>query len=181
MNRRHIALVGWSVALGAATWAALGTGADPKPTPAPELTDVTAWVNTKPLKLADQKGRVVVLHFWTHGCFNCVNNYPHYRAWQKAYKDNEAFLMVGVHTPEFRAERDVDAIKAQVKKHELDFAVAVDNDGKNWKAWNNRYWPCVYLIDKTGAVRERWEGELGEKGFKQLTRSIDALLAEKVK
>ncbi len=145
---------------------------------APELTGVTDWVNTKPLKLADQKGKVVVVHFWTNGCNNCVNNYPHYRAWQDRYKENKNLLIVGIHTPELAAEKDVDRIKQRMTKNKLTYAVAVDNDHKNWDAWGNRYWPCAYLVDKAGTVRYRWEGEFGDDGYKKLTQSLDDLLAE---
>ena len=164
-----------------AVLAAAGRGDDPKAVPAPEFAGVTAWVNTPPLKLADQKGKVVILHFWTNGCINCVNNYPHYRAWQDKYKDAKDVRMVGVHTPEFAAEKDVDRIKTRMEKNKLTFAVAVDNDGKTWRAWGNRYWPCVYLIDKAGDVRIRWEGELGDAGVKKLTAMIDELRDEKGK
>lgn len=146
--------------------------------PAPELTKVSDWVNSKPFKLADQKGKVVVVHFWTNGCFNCVNNYPHYRAWTDKYKDTKNFLMLGIHSPEFDAEKDVNRIKERATKNKLTFAIAVDNDMANWNAWGNRYWPCVYLVDKKGNVRSRWEGELGKKGFEEMTKNIDALLAE---
>ncbi|QJX00225.1 redoxin domain-containing protein [Frigoriglobus tundricola] len=149
-----------------------------KPVPAPEFTGVTEWINTKPLTMADQKGKVLVVHFWTNGCVNCVNNYPRYRAWQDKYKGDKGLVMIGVHTPEFKAEKDVDRIKDRMAKHKLSFAVAVDNDSANWKAWGNRYWPCVYLVDKTGHVRHYWEGELGDDGYKAMTRTIDALLAE---
>lgn len=158
-----------------------GRSDEPKAVPAPEFTGVTAWVNTPPLKLADQKGRVVILHFWTNGCINCINNYPHYRAWQTKYKDAKDVWMVGVHTPEFAAEKDVDRIKTRMTKNQLTFSVAVDNDGKTWRAWGNRYWPCVYIIDKTGNVRLRWEGELGDAGAKKLTALIDELRDEKGK
>jgi peroxiredoxin len=149
------------------------------PTPAPELTEVTDWVNSKPLKLGDQKGKVVIVRFWTNGCINCIHNYPHYRSWTEKYKDNKALLMVGIHTPEFDAEKDVDQIKAKAKKNQLTFAIAVDNKQANWKAWGNQYWPCVYLVDKAGNVRYRWAGELGDEGYKKLTGLIDELLAEK--
>ena len=145
---------------------------------APEFTGVTEWVNTKPIKLADQTGKVVVVHFWTNGCINCIHNYPHYQAWQEKYKDEKNYLMVGVHTPEFDAEKKVDRIKDRMDKNKLTFAVAVDNDQKNWTAWGNHYWPAVYLVDKSGRIREKWEGELGEKGYKQLTKRIDELLSE---
>jgi thiol-disulfide isomerase/thioredoxin len=155
---------------------ALSTPHEAHPVPAPEFTGVTAWINSKPLKLADQKGKVVVIHFWTNGCINCIHNYPHYRAWQDKYKGEKNFLMIGVHTPEFDAEKDVDRIKDRMAKNKLTFAVAVDNDGANWKAWGNQYWPSIYLVDKTGTVRHRWEGELGDDGYKKVTGQIDELL-----
>jgi len=171
--------------LGMAVWAVVRNDkaygkaeAAEKPSPAPEFAGVTDWVNTKPLKLADQKGKVVVVHFWTNGCINCIHNYPHYVAWQDRYKANKEFLMVGVHTPEFDAEKDVDRIKARMVENKLTFAVAVDNDQKTWNAWGNQYWPCVYIVDKTGAIRDKWVGELGEEGYKKFTKRIDALLAE---
>ncbi len=145
---------------------------------APEFTGVTDWLNSKPLKLADLRGKVVVVHFWTNGCINCIHNYPQYRRWTDKYKENKNLVMVGIHTPEFDAERDVARIKDRLTRNKLTFAVAVDNDGANWKAWGNRYWPCVYLVDKAGIVRHRWEGELGDEGFKTVTAQIEALLAE---
>jgi thiol-disulfide isomerase/thioredoxin len=176
-----VAFVVLALAVGNRGFLARSADEKEKPVPAPEFTGVTEWVNAKPLKMADQKGKVVVVHFWTNGCINCVNNYPHYRAWQDKYKNDKDLLIVGVHTPEFKAEKDVDRLKDRMTKNKLTFAVAVDNDGANWKAWGNQYWPCVYLVDKAGNVRQRWEGELGNDGYKKLTRAIDELLAEKPK
>jgi len=85
--------------------------------PAPEFTGLTDWINSKPLKLADQKGKVVVVHFWTNGCINCIHNYPHYRAWQDKFKDDKNLLIIGVHTPEFQAEKDVNRIKDRMAKN----------------------------------------------------------------
>jgi thiol-disulfide isomerase/thioredoxin len=125
--------------------------------------------------MAGQKSKVVVIHFWTNGCSNCIHNYPHYRAWQDKYKDNKNLLIIGIHTPEFDAEKDVGRIKERMAKNKLTFAVAVDNEGSNWKAWGNRYWPSVYLVDKAGNIRYRWEGELGDDGYKSVTGRIDEL------
>ena len=150
-----------------------------QPVPAPEFTNVSDWMNTKPLKMADLKGKVVVVHFWTNSCINCIHNYPHYRAWQEKYKDNADLVIVGIHTPEFGSDKDVAQIKERMAKNKLTFAVAVDNDKANWKAWHNRYWPCVYIVDKHGIVRNHWEGELGDDGYKKMTALIDARLAEK--
>jgi peroxiredoxin len=148
------------------------------PMPAPEFTGVTEWLNSEPLKLGDQKSRVVVVHFWTNGCINCIHNYPHYRAWQDRYTDDRNFLIIGVHTPEFDSEKDVDRIKDRMAKNKLTFPVAVDNNAANWKSWSNQYWPCIYVVDKTGAIRQKWEGELGDDGYKKVTAQIDALLSE---
>jgi peroxiredoxin len=164
---------------GLGIWAAIGRGGDGEKAPAaPEFSGVSQWINSQPLKLADQKGRVVVVHFWTNGCINCIHNYPHYRAWQDKYKDNKDLALVGVHTPEFDAEKDVARIKERATKNRLTFAIAVDNDRATWKAWGNRCWPCVYLVDKAGKIRYRWEGELGDDGYKTMTKRVDLLLAE---
>ncbi len=162
-------------------WAAFSRGGDTDkaPYPVPEFTGVAQWINSKPIKLADQKGKVVIVHFWTNGCINCIHNYPHYRAWQDKYKDNQNLLIVGIHTPEFDAEKNVDTIKDRAAKNGLKFAIAVDNDSATWKAWGNQYWPSIYLVDKAGKVRHRWEGELGAEGYKTMTGFIDGLLAER--
>ena len=149
----------------------------PKAEPAPELTGVAAWINSEPLKPADLKGRVVIVHFWTHGCINCIHNYPHYRKWAKDFKDKDV-TMIGIHTPEFDREKDLDRIKKKAKENDLTFPIAVDNDGANWKAWRNRYWPCVYLVDRKGTIRYHWEGELGKDGEAAMRKRIDELLAE---
>jgi thiol-disulfide isomerase/thioredoxin len=179
MNLKWAGAVGL-IGLTLGVWAAPSRGGDPDKTPfaAPEFTGVTDWVNSKPLKLADQKGKLVVVHFWTNGCINCIHNYPHYRAWQDKYKDNKDLVIVGVHTPEFAAEKNVARIKDRATKNGLTFAIAVDNDGANWKAWGNQIWPCVYLVDRAGTVQYRWGGELGAGGNKTMTGFIDKLLAE---
>jgi peroxiredoxin len=114
-------------------------GADGKPIPVPELTSVSEWINSKPLKIADLKGKVVVVHFWTHGCINCVRNYEHYRAWTTQFEKVPEFAMIGIHTPEFDSEKNVERIKQKAKDNKLTFPIAVDNDSKNWQAWGNQY------------------------------------------
>jgi len=149
--------------------------------PAPELRVVTTWVNTEPLTMKGLRGKVVVVHFWTNGCFNCVNNYPHYRAWQERYAGKDVVIL-GIHTPETSGEHDVERIKAQASKNGLKFPIAVDNDAENWQAWGNRYWPTVYVVDRRGVVRYGWEGELnykGQKGEETVRKMIDALLLER--
>ena len=146
---------------------------------APEFVGIEEWFNSKPISVADQRGKVLVVHFWTNGCINCIHNYPHYRAWQERYKDRLDFVMVGVHTPEFDSEKDLGRLKDRLAKNRLTFAIAVDNEAATWRAWKNRYWPAIYLIDKRGRIRQNRDGELGTEGFKTVTDQIDALLAEK--
>lgn len=145
---------------------------------APEFTGIAEWINSKPIQPADWKGKVMVVHFWTHGCVNCIHNYPHYQAWQEKSKSEKNLLIVGVHTPEFDAEKDVARIREAAARNRLRFAIAVDNDSATWRAWRNRYWPCIYLVDRSGKVRHRSEGELDAAGFKSVTEQIDILLAE---
>jgi peroxiredoxin len=175
--------------LGLAAWVAaacagalraqlLGPG---KTAPAPEFRGVTRWINSEPLSMSGLRGKVVLVHFWTNGCYNCVNNYPHYRAWQERYAGKDV-VIVGIHTPETPGEQDVERIKAQADKHGLKFPIAVDNDGANWKAWNNRYWPTVYVVDRRGRVRYGWEGELnyqGQAGEERVRSLVEALLKER--
>jgi peroxiredoxin len=152
------------------------------PALAPEFDGVSTWVNSAPQTMKELRGRVVVIHFFAFGCINCIHNYPWYREWQDAYDPNKVAI-IGIHTPETQAERDVDQLRASVEKNQLKFAVAVDNDKKIWQAWSNSIWPSVYLIDKRGVVRYWWYGELdwqGAGGQHLARKRIDELLAEKV-
>lgn len=147
---------------------------------APELRDITEWLNTKPLELKAQQGKVVVLHFWAFGCINCIRNLPHYQEWHKRFADKEV-LFVGVHTPETKDESNLERVRQMVKDNDMRYPIAVDNGWKTWEAWGNRYWPAVYLIDKKGFVRYRWDGELnwqGSKGEAVMRQKIEELLAE---
>ncbi len=140
------------------------------------------WFNSKPLKLSDLRGRVVVLHFWTFGCINCKHNDSAYRAWHQKYS-NKGVTMIGVHTPELERERDFKRLKRSIEERGLKYPVVVDQDSRTWKAWDNHWWPSIYLIDKTGTVRYRWDGELNWKGAKGkaiMEKKIDELLAEEI-
>ncbi len=148
---------------------------------APEFAPGTEWLQSKPLKLASLRGQVVVVHFWTFGCINCIHNYPAYKAWQERYR-GKAVTMIGIHTPEFDSEADLKRVRAKAEQNGLKFPIAVDNNRQNRKNWNNQYWPSIYLIDKKGQVRYRWEGELDSpttKGERLMRQRIDELLAEK--
>jgi thiol-disulfide isomerase/thioredoxin len=148
---------------------------------APEFAEGTEWLQSKPLTLASLRGQVVVVHFWTFGCINCIHNYPAYKAWQEKYAD-KGVTIVGIHTPEFEGEADVKRVRARAEENGLKFPIAVDNGSENWKNWKNRYWPTVYLVDRKGQVRYRWEGELDSRavrGEKLVRQRIEELLAEK--
>ena len=152
-----------------------------KTAPAPELRNVTQWINSEPLTMKKLRGKVVVVHFWTNGCFNCKNNYPHYKAWQERYAGKDVVIL-GIHTPETTGERDIERIEKQADKYGLKFPIAVDNDGANWNAWNNRVWPTVYVVDRRGIVRYGWEGELsynGAPGEEKVRKLVDELLLER--
>jgi thiol-disulfide isomerase/thioredoxin len=147
--------------------------------PAPEFKEVEEWVNSKPLDWKALKGKVTVVHFWAFGCINCIRNYPHYKAWHDDFKKKD-LVIVGVHTPETAAERKLESVKEKVKANKMAYPVAVDGAGKTWAAWDNRYWPAVYLVDKKGLVRYRWYGELnfnGAKGEAAMREKIEELLA----
>ena len=122
-----------------------------------------------------------MLHFWTFGCINCQRNLPLYNAWQKDFVGKD-LQIIGVHTPETDDEAKAENIVAQVKKRHIEYPAAFDRDGDSWRAYGNRYWPAVYLIDRHGKVRFRWEGELesnGAGGDSIMRRRIQSLLAEK--
>jgi peroxiredoxin len=151
---------------------------------APELPERSAdeWFNSRPLKLADLRGQVVILHFWTFGCINCRHNDSAYKAWYQKYS-GKAVTMIGVHTPETERERDPKRLKRSIDERGLKYPVVVDKDGQTWKAWGNRWWPSIYLIDKQGIARYRWDGELAWKGAKGkaiMEKKIAELLAEEV-
>lgn len=149
--------------------------------PAPELQGIEEWINSKPIALKDLKGRVVVLHFWAFGCINCIHNYPAYAAWHKELAD-KGVTVIGVHTPETEGEKKIDSVRKKVADNSMTYPIAVDTAAQTWAAWVNRWWPSVYLIDKSGQVRYRWDGELNWnkiEGEAVMRKKILELLAEK--
>jgi peroxiredoxin len=149
---------------------------------APEFAGITDWIQSDPLTIRSLRGKVVIVHFWTNGCINCQHNYPHYRQWTKDFEGKDV-VIVGVHTPEFDWEADVARIREQVKKNGLKFPVAVDTDGETWRAWHNKYWPAIYVVDKAGRVRFEWSGELtsgGNKGNEIVRDKVLQLVDEKL-
>jgi thiol-disulfide isomerase/thioredoxin len=168
--------------LAAAVMASPSSAEEPSsPAPmAPQFAGISQWLNSNPLTIESQRGKVVVLHFWTFGCINCQHNLPFYDDWQKRYA-NKNLLIIGVHTPETESESVADNVVAQVKQLGITYPVAVDTDKATWQAYENRYWPSIYLIDKSGRIRYRWEGELEYQkvgGDKTVRAIIEQLLAE---
>lgn len=163
-------------------WALLAQRSE-APWPAPEFThgDAVEWINSRPLQLADLEGRVVLLDFWTYGCWNCTRSVAWIKELQARFGER-GLVVVGVHTPEFRHEKDVFKVKEQVARLELDHPIMVDNDFSYWKAMNNRYWPTFYLIDKSGRVRDRAIGEMHseDEEARRMEAHIETLLAETV-
>lgn len=141
--------------------------------PAPEL-EPTAWLNSPPLPLADLRGWVTLLEFWTFDCINCRNVLPALLQWYRDYA-TRGLVIIGVHTPEFRHERDIRNVQAAIENLGIPYPVAIDNDFATWKAYRNRYWPAFYLVDKRGVIRYT---HIGEGSYDITRRAIEALLAE---
>lgn len=147
---------------------------------APELRDVEIWINSAPLTLAELRGKVVAVNFYTFGCINCIRNLPHYNDWHVHFRADR-FRIVGIHRPETQGERIVEDVRRKAVEAGIAYPVAIDNDSANWDAWANRVWPSVYLIDKRGFVRYWWYGEMnwqGTEGEKWMRSRIQQLLTE---
>ena len=125
---------------------------------APELRGITGWINSEPLTLASLRGSVVLLEIWTFGCINCARTIPGLREIYERYRDRGVEI-VGVHTPEFDFERDPQNVLEACARLGVTWPVALDENYETWKAYGNRYWPHVYLIDKEGYVRADFVGE----------------------
>ena len=141
---------------------------------APEIIS-PVWINSTPQSRNSLHGKVVLVEFWTFGCFNCRNVEPQIKRWHEKYAA-QGLAVIGIHSPEFSFEKDVEAVRQYVKEHAIEYAVAVDNDFANWKRFRNRYWPTMYLVDKQGVIRHI---QIGEGGYAETERVIQALLAEK--
>lgn len=142
--------------------------------PAPELTN-EVWLNTDtPLRIADLRGKVVLLEMWTFGCINCRNVIPSLREWHNTYKD-QGLVIIGNHYPEFSYEEDLELLKQMLVDLDIPYPVAQDNDRVTWAAYHNRYWPTLYLIDKNGNIRYT---HIGEGRYTETEAAIVALLNE---
>ncbi|MEO8400664.1 MAG: thioredoxin family protein [Gammaproteobacteria bacterium] len=143
--------------------------------PAPELAGITAWINSEPLQLNQLKGKVVLIDFWTYSCINCIRTLPYLREWYKKYH-NDGLVIIGVHSPEFDFEKNLDNVKNAVVKDGIVYPVALDNQFNTWRNYDNRYWPAHYLIDKNGNVVYQ---HFGEGEYVQTENNIRFLLGLK--
>jgi thiol-disulfide isomerase/thioredoxin len=140
---------------------------------APDIAN-DVWLNGAPVSMAELKGKVVMVEFWTFGCYNCRNVEPYVKQWHQKYVD-KGFVIIGVHSPEFSYEHDYAKVKQYVQEHDIRFPIPIDNDFSTWNRYGNRYWPAMYLIDKQGVIRHV---RVGEGGYHETERLIQLLLAE---
>jgi thiol-disulfide isomerase/thioredoxin len=145
-----------------------------QPAPAPDLA-AGDWINSEPLKLKDLRGRVVLIDFWTFGCYNCRNTLPFIKGWHDRYRD-QGLTVIGVHSPEFDYEKKVENLRREVTSLEINYPVVSDNDYQTWDAYNVAAWPTLFLLDKQGRIR--WM-HVGEGEYDETERQIQKLLAEK--
>jgi thiol-disulfide isomerase/thioredoxin len=138
----------------------------------PALDGAAGWLNSPPLRRDDLRGHVTVVNFWTLTCINWLRQEPYVRAWSRAYR-GDGLVVIGVHTPEFFFEHDIDLVREAVAAREIDYPVAVDSDYAIWNAFDNHYWPALYFIDPDGVIVGR---HFGEGEYEQSERAIQRLL-----
>jgi thiol-disulfide isomerase/thioredoxin len=140
----------------------------------PDFQGIQQWLNSDPFPIADLKGKVVLIQFWTFACINCQRTLPHMTQWHRQYAE-QGLKVVGIHTPEFAFEREPNNIKRALQQHQITYPVAIDNDYKIWKAYNNEYWPHLFLADRRGLMRY---DHIGEGAYETTEQMIQQLLKE---
>ena len=146
---------------------------------APELQG-DQWINSQPINLKARAGKVTIVHFWTFDCINCRHNLPSYQRWEEKLEGKDVAI-IGVHTPELPQERVAANVTKKVAEYKITWPVLLDPEMKNWRSWKQEFWPAVYLVDKQGKIRYRWDGELnygGMDGEKKMLDLVEKLLAE---
>ena len=138
----------------------------------PRSTGRPSGSDSEPLGPAELRGHVVLVNFWTLTCINWLRQEPYVRAWSQAYRD-DGLVVIGVHTPEFSFEHDIDLVRRATKERAIDYPVAVDNDYGVWSAFGNHYWPALYFVDTGGVIRDQ---HFGEGRYEQSERVIQGLL-----
>jgi thiol-disulfide isomerase/thioredoxin len=138
----------------------------------PPFSGASEWIGSEPLTPEALRGMVVLVDFWTLTCINWLRTEPYIRAWSRAYRD-DGLVVIGIHTPEFSFEHDIDLIRHHVAEREIEYPVAVDNDYAIWTAFDNHYWPAEYFVDREGVIRD---SHFGEGRYEQSERRIQDLL-----
>lgn len=141
---------------------------------APEFIPGGEWINSPPLTMKELRGKVVLIDFWTYTCINCIRTLPYLKAWHEKYND-KGLVIVGVHTPEFEFEKEINNVKKAVTDFGLTYPIMQDNDYKTWRAYANRYWPAKYMVDKNGKIRYT---HFGEGDYDETETTIQKLLEE---
>jgi thiol-disulfide isomerase/thioredoxin len=140
----------------------------------PALDGATAWLNSEPLTPAGLRGKVVLVDFWTYTCINWLRTLPYVRAWAEKYHDH-GLVVIGVHTPEFPFEHDLENVRRAAKDMRVEYPIAIDNEYAVWRAFNNHYWPALYFVDAQGRIRHH---QFGEGDYEQSELILQQLLAE---
>ena len=138
------------------------------------LAGATEWLNSPPLTAAGLRGRVVLVEFWTFTCINWLRTLPYMQAWASKYKDN-GLIVIGVHTPEFSFEGEVENVRRAAKELGVNYPIAVDSNHAIWRSFQNEYWPALYFVDALGRLRHH---QFGEGNYEESERVIQQLLAE---
>jgi hypothetical protein len=138
----------------------------------PSFAGGTEWLNSEPLGRAELRGHVILVNFWTWTCINWLRQEPYVRGWSRAYGD-DGLIVIGVHTPEFSFEHEVDGVQRAARERAIDYPVVVDNDYAIWNAFSNHAWPALYFADADGVIRDQ---HFGEGRYEQSERVIQRLL-----
>jgi len=145
---------------------------------APDLVGISGYINTTPEQLqAKIKDKVVLYDFWTYSCINCIRTFPYLKAWNDKYAD-KGLLIIGVHSPEFEFEKDINNVKMATQKYGLTYPIVLDSDHMTWDAFSNRYWPAEYITDDLGHIRHT---HFGEGEYDQTEKVIQQLLDQRAK
>src|SRR5258706_6171605 len=140
----------------------------------PSLGGATVWLNSPPLAAAGLRGKVVLIDFWTYTCINWLRTLPYVRAWAEKYRDH-GVVVIGVHSPEFSFEHDLENVRRAAKDMRIEYPIAIDNDYAIWSAFNNHYWSALYIVDAQGRIRYH---QFGEGAYEQSEMILQQLLAE---
>ena len=140
----------------------------------PSLGGATTWLNSQPLTVDELRGKVVLINFCTYTCINWLRQLPYVRAWSEKYQD-QGLVVIGVHTPEFEFEKNIDNVRRALTDMKIDYPIAVDNDYAVWRAFGNHYWPALYFVDTQGSIRHH---QFGEGDYERSEQVIQQLLSE---